>query len=99
MKIIRFEYQGEEKYGHLSDELITIVAGNIFEGATETNETVPLEEVKVLPPVVPSKVLGLGLNYRKHVEEINFDIPEEPLIFLMPPSKNRKPPPGQISTS
>ena len=86
MKIIRFEYQGKEKYGYVMDELITIVRGDIFEGATETKETVPLKEVKVLPPVVPSKVLGLGLNYRKHVEEINFEIPEEPLIFLKPPS-------------
>ena len=86
MKIIRFEHQGEVKYGYLKGELITIVMGNIFEGATETKETVPLEEVEVLSPIVPSKIVGLGLNYRKHVEEINFEIPEEPLIFLKPPS-------------
>ena len=86
MKIIRFEYQGKEKYGYVDDELITVVTGNIFTGVTETKETVPVGEVKILPPIVPSKIVGLGLNYRKHVEEIKFKIPEEPLIFLKPPS-------------
>lgn len=86
MKIIRFEYQGKERYGHVDDEVIIVVTGNIFTGATETKETVPVGKVKILPPVVPSKIVGLGLNYRKHVEEIKFEIPEEPLIFLKPPS-------------
>jgi len=89
MKIIKFEYQGEARYGHLKDDTITVVKGDIFEGVTETGDTLPLSEVKVLPPVIPSKIVGLGLNYKAHVEEIDaakFEIPKEPLIFLKPPS-------------
>ncbi|MBW1802167.1 MAG: fumarylacetoacetate hydrolase family protein [Deltaproteobacteria bacterium] len=86
MKIIRFEYQGKENYGHLKEDVIAIVQGDIFTGAVETGETVPLSNVKVLAPVLPSKIIGLGLNYEKHAKEAGFDLPDEPLLFLMPPS-------------
>jgi len=35
-------------------------------------------------PVVPKKIIGIGLNYRKHAEEFKMKIPEEPIIFLKP---------------
>lgn len=37
-------------------------------------------------PVVPSKIICVGLNYRRHAEEMNKEIPTEPLLFLKPPS-------------
>lgn len=86
MKIIRFEHKGKMDYGYVKGELITIVRGDIFTGAIETQETESLGKVKILAPVLPSKIVGLGLNYRKHVEEVKFEIPQEPLIFLKPPS-------------
>jgi len=86
MKIIRFEHKDKQEYGYLNDEIINVVTGDIFSGATETGETVPLGEVKVLPPVSPSKIVALGLNYEKHAKDGGFDIPEEPLLFLKPPS-------------
>jgi 2-keto-4-pentenoate hydratase/2-oxohepta-3-ene-1,7-dioic acid hydratase in catechol pathway len=36
--------------------------------------------------LVPSKIIGIGLNYRKHAAEMNKGLPEEPLMFLKPPS-------------
>lgn len=36
--------------------------------------------------LVPTKVLGIGRNYRAHAAEMGSDVPDEPLIFLMPPS-------------
>jgi 2-keto-4-pentenoate hydratase/2-oxohepta-3-ene-1,7-dioic acid hydratase in catechol pathway len=41
---------------------------------------------KMLPPVMPSKVVCVGLNYRDHANELGFDLPSEPLIFLKPGS-------------
>ena len=41
---------------------------------------------KILPPVMPSKVVCVGLNYRDHAKELGFDLPREPLIFLKPGS-------------
>ena len=42
--------------------------------------------MKFLPPAVPSKIVGIGRNYREHVKEFNNPVPKEPVIFLKPPS-------------
>ena len=89
MKIIRFEYKGKVQYGVLKEESVTVLEGDIFTSVTETQDILPLSKVKILPPVTPSKVIALGLNYKLHVEEIKsmkFEIPKEPLLFLKPPS-------------
>jgi 2-keto-4-pentenoate hydratase/2-oxohepta-3-ene-1,7-dioic acid hydratase in catechol pathway len=36
--------------------------------------------------LVPSKIVGIGLNYRAHAQEMGKALPEEPLVFLKPPS-------------
>lgn len=36
--------------------------------------------------IKPSKVICVGLNYRKHALEFNMPVPEEPVLFLKPPS-------------
>ena len=43
-------------------------------------------EYRLLAPVVPGKVIAVGLNYRSHVAEMHDTLPEEPIIFLKPPS-------------
>jgi 2-keto-4-pentenoate hydratase/2-oxohepta-3-ene-1,7-dioic acid hydratase in catechol pathway len=43
-----------------------------------------LQEVEVLPPVWPSKIIAVGINYRDHAEEFGHDIPSEPVIFMKP---------------
>jgi 2-keto-4-pentenoate hydratase/2-oxohepta-3-ene-1,7-dioic acid hydratase in catechol pathway len=45
-----------------------------------------LEEVRLLHPVVPDKILGIGVNYRSHAEESDLDIPAVPVIFAEWPS-------------
>jgi 2-keto-4-pentenoate hydratase/2-oxohepta-3-ene-1,7-dioic acid hydratase in catechol pathway len=60
--------------------------GDPFSGAPPTGETVPTAEARLLAPVVPSKVVAVGLNYRDHAAERGKPIPAEPLIFLKPPS-------------
>ena len=42
-------------------------------------------DVRLLSPILPSKVVGVGKNYAEHVQEMNTgDAPKEPLIFLKP---------------
>lgn len=41
---------------------------------------------RLLPPVTPSKIVAVGLNYRDHAREMGKPLPAEPLIFLKPPS-------------
>jgi 2-keto-4-pentenoate hydratase/2-oxohepta-3-ene-1,7-dioic acid hydratase in catechol pathway len=49
-------------------------------------EPKPLSELKLLPPVTPSKIVCVGRNYRDHAAELGNDAPTEPLLFLKPPS-------------
>lgn len=48
--------------------------------------TLPLEEIKLLAPVTPSKIVCVGRNYREHAAELGNKMPDEPLLFLKAPS-------------
>lgn len=60
------------------------------EGIERVFEARSLEDLeaagKLLPPVVPSKIVCVGRNYRDHAAELGNDVPAEPLLFLKPPS-------------
>jgi 2-keto-4-pentenoate hydratase/2-oxohepta-3-ene-1,7-dioic acid hydratase in catechol pathway len=45
-----------------------------------------LDQVELLAPVLPTKIVGIGLNYRAHAAEMGKKLPDEPLMFLKPPS-------------
>ena len=45
-----------------------------------------VDEVRLLAPTVPSKIIGVGRNYVEHAAEHGVEIPTEPLLFLKPPS-------------
>lgn len=66
VKYLRYAHDGRTSYGILDGETVRELAGDIFAGAKPTGKTVPLSAVKLLPPVVPSKVLAVGLNYASH---------------------------------
>jgi len=58
-----------------------------FEGErNRTGRSWPIGEVRLLPPIVPTKVVCQGRNYIEHAAELNNPVPKEPLIFLKPPS-------------
>ena len=52
------------------------------------NESYALEsdEIDVLPPCEPSKIVCIGRNYADHADEMGSDVPDRPLIFLKPPN-------------
>ena len=50
------------------------------------SDTFNLDEVGLLAPVAPSKVVCVGRNYREHAAELGNKTPDEPLLFLKPPS-------------
>lgn len=45
-----------------------------------------LEDVELLPPCLPTKIVCVGFNYLDHAKELQADVPSEPLLFLKPPS-------------
>jgi 2-keto-4-pentenoate hydratase/2-oxohepta-3-ene-1,7-dioic acid hydratase in catechol pathway len=72
--------------GVISGEMVREISGEIFGRWTVTDRSWPLNDVKLLTPVVPSKIVCLGRNYVDHAAEFNNLPPTEPLIFLKPPS-------------
>ena len=44
------------------------------------------EDVELLAPCQPTKIVCVGLNYVEHAQELKMPLPEEPIIFLKPPS-------------
>ncbi len=68
----------EVKYGVLEDHRVYEVPGR---GASHS-----LDDVRLLPPCWPTKIVCVGRNYRDHAAEFGNDVPAEPLIFLKPPS-------------
>ena len=49
-------------------------------------EPVPLASARLVAPVVPSKIVCIGRNYREHAAELGNEVPKEPLLFLKAPS-------------
>ncbi len=56
------------------------------DGWQPTGESVPLDNAQWLIPTAPSKIIGIGKNYRAHAAEMGGGVPDTPLIFLKPPS-------------
>ena len=86
MKIARFYYQERELYGVVEDHQVKVIDGDIFGSYRVSEEILSLSEVKLLAPVKPSKVIGVGLNYRAVAKDKGVELPSEPILFLKPPS-------------
>lgn len=86
MKIARISYLGRAFYAVVQGQRAILSEGDPFSGLRPTGKGLPLEGVRLLPPVEPSKVIGVGLNYRDHAKEVGLQPPEEPVLFLKPPT-------------
>ena len=93
LRIVRFAVQGEVKYGVLEGNVLHGLLDSPFSKFREPGSPFPLDgtsyklnEVKLLAPCIPSKIVCLGLNYHSHAEELKQPVPAVPLIFFKPPS-------------
>lgn len=66
-KYVRYEHNGVTSYGILEGETIHQLRGDIFESPKRSGTTVAMDEVRLLVPSEPTKVIAAGLNYRSHL--------------------------------
>ena len=66
---VRYEVAGQTSYGLLEGDSIRQLSGDLFTAPRPTGRTVPLAEARLLAPVVPGKVIAVGLNYQTHLGE------------------------------
>lgn len=87
MKIVRIDAEADDiTYGTVEPEGIRLYHGSPF-FLWERSETVlPITEVKLLSPVIPTKVIAVGRNYVDHAAELGSKVPDTPAIFLKPPT-------------
>ncbi len=82
MKIIRYQdAAGTASYGsELPDGTVLRIDGDVFGAHRVTTQKVTVH--KRLAPVVPTQILGVGLNYRHHAAESGMKAPELPVLFV-----------------
>jgi 2-keto-4-pentenoate hydratase/2-oxohepta-3-ene-1,7-dioic acid hydratase in catechol pathway len=87
MKIVRVDSEVDDiTYGSVEPEGIRLYRGSPFIAWEPTETVVQWDKARLLAPVIPTKIVAIGKNYIDHAAEMDSDVPEQPLIFLKPPT-------------
>lgn len=81
-KWVRFSLKGAVQFGRVVDATVYVLSGDFLAGGKPTGKTHPLSAVKLLAPVIPGKVLAIGLNYTDHAGSSSSAPP--PAFFKQP---------------
>ncbi len=74
----RFRYADDVFYGEVDGDIVT--------SHESDGRSYDLKDLDVLPPSDPTKIICVGLNYHDHAAELDMEVPEEPILFIKPPS-------------
>ncbi|MCP4561697.1 MAG: fumarylacetoacetate hydrolase family protein [Bosea sp.] len=88
---VRFAFAGRERFGTLIGGTIALHSGDMFAGARPTGERVPLDDVTLLAPSTPSKIIALWNNFHALAAKLSNPVPAEPLYLMKAPSSAAKP--------
>jgi 2-keto-4-pentenoate hydratase/2-oxohepta-3-ene-1,7-dioic acid hydratase in catechol pathway len=84
VRIARVSADDDVAFGVVEDDTVALIASHPFGPLQFTGVRAPLDSVRLLPPVIPSKVLAIGKNYADHAREMGGEPPAEPVLFLKP---------------
>lgn len=86
-RYVHFSHHNGPFWGRLEHTQIRVLSDAPWvAGVSEKEDVVDLDDVSLLPPAHPTKIVCVGRNYSAHAAELNNPVPEEPLLFLKPPS-------------
>lgn len=86
MQIVRFRIDGKTRYGVLDGASVIEYAGTPWSLFRRGRRRYPLRQVVLLAPVLPSKIVGVGLNHREQAAGHGPARPDDPLVFFKPVS-------------
>jgi 2-keto-4-pentenoate hydratase/2-oxohepta-3-ene-1,7-dioic acid hydratase in catechol pathway len=87
MRIYRLEWQDGVHFARAQgDGDLELLTAAPWAGGTPRGERVERSGARLLAPVAPSKIVCVGRNYAAHAKELGNAVPDEPLLFLKPPS-------------
>ncbi len=90
MRVVRVVSEGDCRYGLADEATVTLISEEPF-AAWEPEGTLALRGAELLYPVVPTKIVCVGINYKGHAREMGHPMPDEPVIFLKPPTAVNSP--------
>ena len=91
MKILRYlDSLGQTRYGVRQPDGETLTLDGDLYGDFRVGGQ-PADVQKLLAPVQPAAIIGIGLNYRFHAEETKSAIPEHPIVFMKLPGAVQNP--------
>jgi 2-keto-4-pentenoate hydratase/2-oxohepta-3-ene-1,7-dioic acid hydratase in catechol pathway len=82
-RFYRIQYQGSPRHAVEEEGAWRLVEGDVF-GRWTRGAEIASSGHALLPPIVPSKIVAVGLNYKDHAAEVRKPLPAEPLLFLKP---------------
>lgn len=82
-RFYRIEYDRQARYAVEESGEWRLIAGDLL-GEYRIGEVIPATGHRLLAPVLPSKIVCVGLNYKDHAAEQNKPLPAEPLLFIKP---------------
>jgi 2-keto-4-pentenoate hydratase/2-oxohepta-3-ene-1,7-dioic acid hydratase in catechol pathway len=86
MNFVRYRIDQQVAYGAVEGDVVHQVTGVPWVLAHQGEAVAPLDQVELLAPCQPSKIVAVGLNYRAHAAEAGHPAPAEPVIFMKPPT-------------
>ena len=91
MRIVRFiDEDGQERFGQkFENDTATLLEGDLITGLTETDKSCHVK--KLLAPLLPPAIIGIGLNYFQHAKEQGAEIPRYPVVFMKNPASIANP--------
>lgn len=91
MRIIRFiDEAGQHRFGKdFGNGEATLLEGDLITGLVETDKIYSVK--KLLAPVVPPAIFGIGLNYHQHAKETGMEAPKYPVVFMKNPASIANP--------
>lgn len=84
--IARVLVDAEERFAQVAGQGAQLFSAPPYAGGLLDGPTVPWPAGHPVASVAPSKIIGVGKNYRDHAAEMGGEVPREPLLFLKPPS-------------
>ncbi|MDO5849728.1 MAG: fumarylacetoacetate hydrolase family protein [Methanobacteriaceae archaeon] len=94
MKFLKFINNNNIKNGYLENNKVFELKNDILDyfnqnydeiiKEIDNSKTYNLEDIKIINPVSPSKIVCIGLNYKDHAKELNMELPDTPKLFIKP---------------
>jgi 2-keto-4-pentenoate hydratase/2-oxohepta-3-ene-1,7-dioic acid hydratase in catechol pathway len=84
VRICRVAVDDDLFFGLIEGEAVVLLAGHPFGELAPEGRVLPLEDVRLVAPVLPSKIIAVGRNYADHAKELGNTVPAAPMIFLKP---------------